>query len=207
MDAGRSAQGAACRLCPAAARRHLQARQRRSRRRRGGEPDAVSRPGAVDTDGHVYFEAASDGRLDLSRIGRLSKIVDQQGAGAKTLPPDAGIAPNHIRVVVERYVVTPPPCPNWTSPPTGDHGNQPGSNFGCADATNLSLMVADPRDLVIGRPLGPAQGDPAFAAALRYRQGKVKDPSGQSAGSAYAAPQSSGGGSAAAGAGAGDSGQ
>jgi pilus assembly protein CpaD len=164
----------------------------------GGEAASLTRflrEAQVGTEDHIYFEAASEDRLDVSRIGRLSKIVDQQGAGAQTLPPDAGVAPNHIRVVVERYVVTPPPCPNWTSPAVGDHSNQPGSNFGCSDATNLSLMVADPRDLVIGRPLGPAQGDPAFAAVQRYRLGTVKDPSGQGAGSAYSAPQSAGGAS------------
>jgi pilus assembly protein CpaD len=163
----------------------------------GGEAARLNRflnETQVSSEDHVYFAAGSDGRLDLSRIGRLTKIVDQQGAGARTLPPDAGIAPNHVRVVVERYVVTPPNCPNWTSPAVGDHSNQTGSNFGCADATNLSLMVADPRDLVIGRSLGPAQGDAAVAAVERYRQGMVKDPSGQGASTTYGTQQPSNGG-------------
>lgn len=168
----------------------------------GGEAESLTRfldQAEVTAEDHVYVEAASDDALDLSRIGRLAKIVDEQGAGARTLPPDAGIAPNHVRVVVERYVVTPPDCPNWTAPATGYHGNQPGSNFGCADITNLSLMVADPRDLVIGRTLGPPQGDAALAAAQRYRLGKVKDPTGQSASTTYGQQQGSGGASAGAG--------
>jgi pilus assembly protein CpaD len=172
----------------------------------GGEAASLTQflgAAQVTSADHVYLEAAADDRLEASRIGRLAKIVDQKGAGAQTLPAGAGIPPNHVRVVVERYVVTPPDCPNWSSPAVGYHGNEPGSNFGCADATNLSLMVADPRDLVIGRPLGPAQGDGAFAAAQRYRQGKVKDPSGVTAGTTYAAPQGSGGGASA---GTGDSG-
>jgi len=79
-------------------------------------------------------------------------------------------------VVVERYVVTPPDCPNWTKPPYGDHSNTPASNFGCATATNLGLMVADPRDLVIGRSLGPPRGDPALYGYSRYRVGKPRKP-------------------------------
>ena len=156
----------------------------------------------VTSEDHVYFEAASDDRLTVSRIGRLAKVADQQGIGAKILPPATGLAPDHIRVVVERYVVTPPNCPNWTAPAVGGHDNQPGSNFGCADATNFSLMVADPGDLVVGRMLDPAQGDAAFAAVSRYRQGKVKDPTGAAASTTYAPPPAGGGGG-----GTGDSGQ
>lgn len=161
----------------------------------------------VTSEDHVYFEAASDDHLSLSRIGHLAKVVDRQGIGAQTLPPAAGLAPDHVRVVVERYVVTPPNCPDWTGPAVGDHGNQPGSNFGCADVTNFSLMVADPRDLVIGRTLDPAQGDPAFAGVARYREGKVKSPSGQGASTSYGQQQQqqqSGGGG---GAGSGENGQ
>ncbi|MGO8918100.1 MAG: CpaD family pilus assembly lipoprotein [Stellaceae bacterium] len=175
----------------------------------GGEASSLASfltHAGVTSEDHVYFEAASDDHLTLSRIGRLTKVVDQQGVGARTLPPAEGLAPDRILVVVERYVVTPPNCPNWTAPAVGDHGNQPGSNFGCADATNFSLMVADPRDLVIGRTLDPAQGDAAFAAVSRYRLGKVKDPSGQGASTTYGQQQSSGGGGAGGG-GSGDSGQ
>ncbi len=148
----------------------------------------------VTAEDHVYFEAASDDQLSLSRIGRLAKVMERQGVGAQTLPPAAGLAPDRVRVVVERYVVTPPNCPNWTGPAVGDHANQTSSNFGCSDATNFSLMVADPRDLVIGRTPDPAQGDAALAAATRYREGRVKSPSGQGASTTYVQQQTSGGG-------------
>jgi len=177
----------------------------------GGEASSLTgflTQAGVTSEDHVYFEAASDDRLSLSRIGRLAKVVDRQGVGAQTLPPAAGLAPDHIRIVVERYVVTPPNCPNWTAPAVGEHGNEPSSNFGCADATNFSLMVADPRDLVIGRTLDPAQGDAAFAAVARYREGKVKSPSGQGASTSYGQQQtgaSTGGGGG--GGGTGESGQ
>jgi len=172
----------------------------------GGEAAGLTRfldQAGVTSEDHVYFEAGDD-RLSVARLGRLTRLVAQHGIGARTLPPEANLVPDHIRVVVERYVVTPPNCPNWTSPAVGYHGNEPGSNWGCADATNFSLMVADPRDLVIGRTMDPAQGDAAFAAVKRFREGKVKDPSTQGASTTY---QAGGGAAGGGGGGSSDSGQ
>ena len=130
----------------------------------------------MTADDHVYFEPASNDGLTAGRIGQLARTIGQRGIGAATLPPSAKDVPaDHMMVIVERYVVTPPNCPNWSKPAYGgDHGNTMPSNYGCADATNLGLMVADPRDLVIGRTLGPAEGDPAIAGMARYRECKVK---------------------------------
>ena len=71
-------------------------------------------------------------------------------------------------VTVGRYAVTLPPCPNWSQPRANDFTNAPPSNFGCATAVNLGLMVASPADLVGGRQLAPADGKPAAAAVNRY---------------------------------------
>jgi hypothetical protein len=62
--------------------------------------------------------------------------------------------------------------------------------FGCANALNLRLMVADPRDLERGAALAPASGDAAFAAAERHRLGEVKPLGASSQPSAPAAPGS-----------------
>jgi pilus assembly protein CpaD len=77
-------------------------------------------------------------------------------------------------LVVGRYVVTTPDCPDWTKPTTGDRGNSPSGNFGCATATNLGLMVADPGGLVVGRSLGPNDPYLSTGAVRRYRDDKVK---------------------------------
>jgi pilus assembly protein CpaD len=140
----------------------------------------------VTPDDHVYFEVAHDDGLSASRISELSHEMSQRGIGATTLPASPSeVAADHMIVLVERYVVTPPNCPNWTKPAYGDHSNTMPSNFGCADATNLGLMVADPRDLVIGRSPGPPQGDPALAGYDRYVAGKPKVPVATSASSTY----------------------
>lgn len=127
-------------------------------------------------DDRVYFAPARNDTLAAARVGQLTREISQRGIGAVTLPPEGDTAEDHMMIFVERYVVTPPDCPNWTKPTFGDHSNTLPSNFGCADATNLGLMVADPRDLVIGRTLGPSQGEPAVYGYSRYRNDKAKQP-------------------------------
>ncbi len=135
----------------------------------------------VTADDHVYFEPARSDKLAAARIGQLTRKIGPRGLGAITLPANAtDMADDQIMIFVERYVVTPPDCPNWTKPPFGDHSNTMPSNFGCADANNLALMVADPRDLVIGRTLGPVEGNPAIYGYSRYRNDRAKLPAGTS---------------------------
>jgi pilus assembly protein CpaD len=95
-----------------------------------------------------------------------------------TLGPVAADAANPSAVVVSvgRFVVTPPSCPDWSKSAGGDPANTTGSNFGCASAVNLGLMVADPGHLVRGAAMGPGDGD-ALAKGIRdYRGGKSEKP-------------------------------
>ena len=140
----------------------------------------------VTTDDPIYLEGASSDRLSGPRISALARDLTRRGYSVATLPaaPDA-VPRNALLVVVERYVVTPPDCPNWTKSPSGDHENAQSSNFGCSDTTNLGLMVADPRDLVIGRQLGPAGAAQAGLAIQRYRDGKTAPLSSTTAGTTY----------------------
>ena len=100
-----------------------------------------------------------------------------------------------------RYVVTLPPCPNWSKEPSYDFDNSTHSNFGCANVGNLGRMVASPSDLAAGRPLEPAAGMPAAAAVNRYLSDKVIPPGGAGG----IAGGGAGGGSAGGGGGAGGS--
>jgi len=140
----------------------------------------------VSTDDPIYLEGAAGDRLGAARIGTLARDLTRQGYSVATLPaaPD-GVPKNALLVVVERYVVTPPECPNWTKSPSDNHENATSSNFGCSDTTNLGLMVADPRDLVIGRDLGPASAVEAGLAIQRYRAGQTSPISPTTAGSTY----------------------
>jgi pilus assembly protein CpaD len=85
-------------------------------------------------------------------------------------------ATDAVSVVIGRYLVTSPRCPDWTKQPGLDSANRRSSNFGCATTTNLGLMVADPGDLVQGAPMGPSDGAKGARAINRYREGEVKPP-------------------------------
>jgi len=94
---------------------------------------------------------------------------------------------NQVAVVVNRYVVTTPRCPDFSKAPEYNYTNTTGSNFGCASAHNLGVMVADPADLARGRPTGAQDGTQAVLGVQRYRTGKVtpliKDDTGSPSGS------------------------
>jgi len=100
-------------------------------------------------------------------------------------------APKQLRVEGNRVIL--PPCPNWSQYPASDFTNVKSSNFGCATATNLGLMVAYPADLAAGRELARADATPAVSGVTRYLTDKVKLPETGSGAAALAAPSTSGG--------------
>lgn len=77
-----------------------------------------------------------------------------------------------VEIILERYLVTPPACPDWSRKTSVDYANKPHTNFGCATETNLGLMIANPRDLVKGHKLDPADGVHQAEGIVRYREGE-----------------------------------
>jgi pilus assembly protein CpaD len=106
----------------------------------------------------------------------------------------AGVSTNHAVVEVGRYLVTLPPCPNWSKAPGTDFTNSYPSNWACATQTNLGQMVANPSDLVAGQPLSPALGPTEVAAVDRYFTDKVKPPRASSSAGGGASGAGGGGG-------------
>ncbi len=102
----------------------------------------------------------------LRRNGVLASNI------SRTTAPGEGTG--DVQVVMDRYVAIAPNCPDWTRANINDNSNAGSSNFGCATANNLMLMVADPRDLVVGRDIGPARGDTAAGSVKRYRNNELK---------------------------------
>jgi pilus assembly protein CpaD len=83
-------------------------------------------------------------------------------------------SPADLRIAVTRSVAIPPACPDWRKPDNdGDPSNTTMSNLGCANLRNLGLMVADPGELLAGRPSTMGAGEPLAAGVERYRTGKV----------------------------------
>jgi pilus assembly protein CpaD len=144
----------------------------------------------------VYVAASGSDPLSTARLHRLSALLSERGLGFEEVaPPPAGVRPNHLLLMVDRYVVTAPPCPNWSDSPATPHTNVPDSDFGCATLSNLALMVANPRDLLVGRTLGPADADHATGAIERYRSDRVKPLLGGGSEGAPGGPGGSAGGS------------
>ncbi len=83
--------------------------------------------------------------------------------------------PGRVSVLVERYIVTPPNCPDWSKPIGQDFGNTPMADFGCANTANRGMMVVNPRDLIRGSTPGPSDGEAVAAGIRRYREGKVTE--------------------------------
>jgi pilus assembly protein CpaD len=142
----------------------------------------------------VFIASPAGDRLAGARAGRIATLLAQRSVGMVPVSaPPSGVAANHLLVLVDRYVATPPACPNWSGPPATGHDNVPGSDFGCATANDLAAMIVNPRDLTIGHEPGPANAEPALGAIVRYRTGAVKpllsaSQSGAAPGGAGASP-------------------
>src|SRR6516225_4720222 len=147
--------------------------------------------GQIRPSDRVTIAAGGPPRLAAQRTAVISSELLRYRIVADASPLD-NIPANRAILAIGRYTVTLPPCPNWSSPPQAEYTNQHNSNWGCAAATNLGLMVAQPADLVSGRTLAPADGMPAAAAVNRYLNNRVTPPPPPTS-SPFAAPTSSGG--------------
>ena len=143
---------------------------------------------------------AFNGLLGAGDVGRGDRVVIERGAGLladtrarllagaltreglnPVVTAAADVADSELRLVVEHAEAAVRGCPDWSRPP-GDHAdNALPRDFGCASAVDLAAMVADPRDLVEGRPLAPVVGDAATLAIHRYRTGAPETTEGAAA--------------------------
>jgi pilus assembly protein CpaD len=148
--------------------------------------------GQIGPSDRVTIAAGGPPRLAAQRTAVISSELLRYRIVADASPLD-NIPANQAILAIGRYTVTLPPCPNWSSPPQAEYTNQHNSNWGCAAATNLGLMVAQPADLVSGRAVGPAPATPNVTAVTRYLEDRVKQPPTPTA-SPFAAPTGGGGG-------------
>jgi pilus assembly protein CpaD len=169
---------------------------------RGNVIQEMATAGRIRPADRVTIAASGPPSLAEQRTAAVSRELLRYGIVAEASPPET-VPANHAILGIGRYAVSLPPCPNWSSPPGAEYTNAHTSNWGCAAATNLGLMVASPADLVSGRPLGPTEGMPAASAVQRYLNDRVKPPPSQTATPFAAATGGDGGGAPGGGAGAG----
>jgi pilus assembly protein CpaD len=156
--------------------------------------------GSISPADRVALAAGGPPGLAEQRAAAISRELLRYGIVTRTVALD-GVPANHASISVGRYAVTLPTCPNWSQSLSYDFTNAFTSNYGCANATNLGLMVASPADLASGRPFSGPDATPAVSAVERYLTDKITPPPEPTA-SPFAASSGGGGGGGAAGGGA-----
>ena len=115
----------------------------------------------------------------LQREGIPADRISRQGLGRRFPVEAADQATSwqlsrRVEIIARGVIAVEPNCPDWSRPSALHIDNLPTSNLGCATTVNLMRMVADPRDLVRGADLGPADGTREAYAIGRYRIDDVK---------------------------------
>ena len=131
--------------------------------------------GSIRPADRVAIAAGGPSRLAEQRAAAISGELLRYGIVATPLALDK-VPANHAIVTVGRFAVTLPNCPNWSQSLSYDFTNAFTSNYGCANATNLGLMVASPGDLVSPRPSTGTNAQVTGNAMQRYLTDRVKPP-------------------------------
>jgi pilus assembly protein CpaD len=115
-----------------------------------------------------------------NRLQAVSETLNRMGVATVVQPAatDTGGSmalgqADDIAVVAYSLAVLPTECPGYTTPVQIDESNRPVPVFGCSNAANLGMMVANPEDLVQGRTLAPADAEAAKLSIQRYRTGQT----------------------------------
>ena len=133
--------------------------------------------GGIRPDDRIAIgQLDSMGKLAEQRRNALLKALRSAGVGANvSLAAAPQVGRDKAVLEIERGVATPPACPDWSKPPI-DYSAQVASNFGCATASNLAGMVADPTDILRGNPTGRSSGAMSGAAVQSYRDHQAWGP-------------------------------
>jgi pilus assembly protein CpaD len=123
----------------------------------------------------VLVAAGGPPGLAERRVAAVSGELLRYGIVVQRLALDT-VPANRAIVSIGRYAVTLPACPNWSQSLAWEFTNAYSSYYGCANETNLGLMVASPADLVNPRPFTGIDGMPAVSAVERYLTDRITPP-------------------------------
>ncbi|MDV7340375.1 CpaD family pilus assembly lipoprotein [Terasakiella sp. A23] len=118
----------------------------------------------------IYVDVAENGgALAERRAEKIAAYLKRFGLKPAFKRATDQEALQTVRVTLHSYTVKVPNCPDWSDHPNQTYNNQVHSNFGCAQAANLALMIGNPRDLV--KPHGLTHPDATVLsnAMTQYR--------------------------------------
>lgn len=127
-------------------------------------------------DEFVVVSDGTGGALQQAYAQRVSHTLSQAGARwvSTSVDRDMATGPHTVVIVRSEYLMANNRCPNFNPASQWNPNEGASPNYGCADAYNMDQMLARPRDAVVGRSPGPADGTVTAEAIARYREGKVK---------------------------------
>jgi len=126
-------------------------------------------------DEFVVVSDGTGGPMQQERAQRVGQVLSNAGARwvSTSVEPAMAMGPNTVVVVRSEYLMGVNNCPNFNPTTIGNPNEAAMPGFGCSDAYNMGQMLYRPRDVVVGRSGGPADGTVIAAAIARYRDGKV----------------------------------
>ncbi len=137
------------------------------------------RQGSVTSQDEIVIDAArpAGGSLDPVSVARLEILEGEfLQLGLPVTIADlplsgTGESSHQVTVAVKRAVAIPPDC----SVPQPGIGQRPDRTPGCHNTAALSYMIANPRDMLKGRAIGPTDGETASRAVEAYRNPEIDE--------------------------------
>ena len=136
-------------------------------------------------DVHVELPPFNDVEgVNEKRFGAIGSFLQDQGLHVTPKVSKDGVR-NSLRVYYSKYIATlgPECAKGWHRPLGTSYENLPIPHMGCATASALAQMVADPKDLISPKQIGGYDGERAARSILKYRSGGKSSSGGGSEGS------------------------
>lgn len=136
-----------------------------------GRDKVISLSVPAQTQGATQFDQLTTQRLEAVRQALADRGYDSSLASSES-GQVATLSAGEIGLKVAKVMAILPDCDQ----PQPLEPNKPDfvSAYGCSNANNLGVMVANPADLEQGRTLEPADGETAATSILRYRTRKTE---------------------------------
>jgi len=138
--------------------------------------DLAARYGASGS-GHVRIESpAGDDPVAVQQAYAVRSFLQGAGVPEDRIQMAAYNAPDPRAPVLagfETIRAQVPDCSAEVRNRGGRASNQSSGGFGCAINANMAAQIADPRDILGGRPMTPADSGRAAVVFANYRQGEI----------------------------------